>query len=139
MTAFIEGRSVDAQQKNELINRAVTVRQFAHAPYSKYQVGAALLTKSGKIYSGCNVENASYGLAICAERTAIVKAVSEGERVVEAIAVATADGGTPCGACRQFLAEFCGSDATVIVYDTQANSEVEFTLGQLLPNAFDLP
>ena len=129
----------NAQQKKELIKLAVAAQQFAHAPYSNYQVGAALLAESGKIFTGCNVENASYGLSICAERTAIVKAISEGETALEAIVVATANGGTPCGACRQFLAEFCGSETMVIVYNTETNSDVEFTLGQLLPNAFDLP
>jgi cytidine deaminase len=101
-------------------------------------VGAALLTKSGKIFGGCNVENASYGLCFCAERTAIVKAVSEGEQNFVAIAVATAGGGTPCGACRQFIAEFCGDEMIAIVHDVVASESTDYTLGQLLPNAFRL-
>jgi hypothetical protein len=83
-----------------LLEIASNMRAYAHVPYSNYQVGAALLGVSGNVYGGCNVENASYGLSICAERTAYVKAVSEGERTFTAIAVVTEDGGTPCGACR---------------------------------------
>lgn len=128
---------MDTQQRAELIRRAVDARHLAYAPYSNYQVGAALLTESGKIYSGCNVENASYGLCLCAERTAIVKAVSEAETEFTAIAVATGDGGTPCGACRQFLAEFCDDDLLIIVHASNGQSD-QYTLQQLLPNAFRL-
>jgi len=97
-----------------LIAKAMEAREKAHAPYSNFAVGAALLAKSGRVYTGCNVENASYGLSICAERAAVFKAVSEGEREFEAIAVVTEKGVTPCGACRQVLIEF-GEDIQVIV------------------------
>ena len=127
---------MDEKQKTALIESAVAARQQAYAPYSKFLVGAALLTKSGKIFHGCNVENASYGLCFCAERTAIVKAVSEGEQEFVAFAVVTAGGGTPCGACRQFIAEFCGGKTIVIVRDAATSTSVEYTLEELLPNAF---
>lgn len=129
---------MDNKQRAELIEAAATARHSAYAPYSKYRVGAALLTKSGMIFRGCNVENASYGLCFCAERTAIVKAVSEDEQDFVAFAVATAGGGTPCGACRQFIAEFCADKTIVIVHDVESNFSVDYTLGQLLPNAFRL-
>ena len=117
-----------------LIAKAMEAREKAHAPYSRFAVGAALLSKSGRIYTGCNVENASYGLSICAERTAIFKAVSEGERDFEAIAVVTEKGVTPCGACRQVLMEF-GEDIQVIVANGAGEYRV-FTLQELLPEAF---
>ncbi|MBZ0309007.1 MAG: cytidine deaminase, partial [Anaerolineae bacterium] len=94
------------EQKMALIADAIRASEQAYSPYSHYRVGAALLTTTGKIFLGCNVENASYGAAICAERTAVVKAVSEGERDFTAIAVATQNGGSPCGICRQFMFEF---------------------------------
>ncbi len=120
----------------ELIDAAVAVREKAYAPYSKYQVGAALLGKSGRIYSGCNVENASYGATICAERVAAVKAVSEGETEFLALAV-VADGkepGSPCGICRQFLAEF-GINMKLILLNLEGK-KIESTLEQYLPAAF---
>lgn len=113
----------------------------AYSPYSNYRVGAALLCGNGKVYTGCNIENASYGATVCAERTAIFKAVSDGERDFSMLAVA---GGTdkeisdkflPCGICRQVMAEFCKPDFTVLVV-TGENSYKEFTLSELLPNAF---
>jgi cytidine deaminase len=119
----------------ELVARAVEARRWAYAPYSNYTVGAALLTASGKIYDGVNVENAAYPSCICAERTAVVKAVSEGEREIVAIAVATANGGTPCGACRQVLSEF-GLDATVLVVDGEGRVVQRTTVRELLPNSF---
>ena len=119
----------------DLIAEAMEVRERAHAPYSHFAVGAALLAKSGRIYTGCNVENASYGLSNCAERTAVFKAVSEGERDFEAIAVVTDKGVTPCGACRQVLLEF-GEDIQVIVADETGGYRV-FGLQELLPEAFD--
>ncbi len=88
----------------ELVALAQSAREKAYAPYSHYTVGAALLTASGQVFTGCNVENAAYPMAICAERTALVKAVSEGQREFAAIAVATRNGGSPCGACRQVRA-----------------------------------
>lgn len=117
-----------------LIEVAANARKYAHAPYSRYRVGAALLAGSGNVYSGVNVENASYGLAICSERTAYVKAVSEGEREFIAIAVVTDNGGSPCGACRQFMSEF-GLDTVVIQSDAQGRYTLT-TVGALLPEAF---
>lgn len=119
-----------------LVEVARNMRVNAHVPYSGYQVGAALLGASGLVYGGCNVENASYGLSICAERTAFVKAISEGERAFVAIVVATDDGGTPCGACRQFMAEF-GLETTVILVDKRGRQKI-YTVGDLLPDAFVL-
>ena len=120
---------------NVLIEIARNTRENAYAPYSDYKVGAALLTAEGTVYSGCNVENAAYGMSICAERTAVVKAISEGVREFEAIAVVTEDAGTPCGACRQFLSEF-GSDIMVILADTRGKYTIA-TVGELLPYAFE--
>ncbi len=117
-----------------LLEVAANVRKMAHAPYSRYKVGAALLAGSGNVYAGCNVENASYGLSICAERTAYVKAVSDGEREFLAIAVVSDNGGSPCGACRQFMAEF-GLDSIVILSDKKGNYSIT-TVSQLLPDAF---
>ncbi len=121
-------------EHEDLIAKAMEAREKAHAPYSRFAVGAALLAKSGRVYMGCNVENASYGLSICAERTAVFKAVSEGERDFEAIAVVTDKGVTPCGACRQVLMEF-GEDIQVIVADDAGGHRV-FGLQELLPEAF---
>lgn len=121
-----------------LLAAAKAAQRQAHAPYSRFRVGAALLTKSGKIYTGCNVENASYGLTICAERVAITKAVSEGHRQFQAIAVVCpSTKPTPCGACRQFLAEF--GDMTVICADSRNVKRVQtYRLTELLPHAFEL-
>lgn len=121
-------------QDKELIALADKARAKAYVPYSNYRVGAALLTGSGQVYTGVNVENASYGLAICAERTAAVKAVSAGEREFVAIAVVTDNGGSPCGACRQVLAEF-GPQMRIIVADSAGNSRVH-TMPELLPDSF---
>jgi cytidine deaminase len=122
------------KNQDELVSLAAEARKKAHAPYSNFAVGAALLAKSGRVYTGCNVENASYGLSICAERVAVFKAVSEGEREFEAIAVVTENGVTPCGACRQVLMEF-GDDIQVIVADTAGHRRV-FALADLLPEGF---
>lgn len=127
--------------RNALIAAALSARQRAYAPYSKYPVGAAVLTESGQITPGCNVENASYGLGNCGERTAIFTAVCAGERTVVAVAVATEDGGTPCGACRQVLAEFSPRDDTplvVLLLDLNGAVVTETTLSELLPMAFIL-
>jgi cytidine deaminase len=120
-----------------LITAATKVRENAHAKFSNFKVGAALRTSSGKIYSGCNIENATYGLTLCAERTAIFKAVSEGERKFDAIAVVTdADTLTPpCGACRQIIWEFCG-DVPVILANLKGKTET-FRMSQLFPKPFD--
>ena len=119
---------------DELIALAANAREKAYAPYSEYAVGAALLAKSGKVYTGCNVENASYSLTICAERSALFRAVSEGEREFEAIAVVSSNGGMPCGACRQVLAEF-GLDTRVLIA-TPDQLLRESAVSDLLPGAF---
>lgn len=121
-----------------LIARAIEAKQSAYAPYSNFRVGAALLTKSGKIYTGCNVENVSFSATSCAERTAVCKAVSEGEREFAAIAVNgdNKDYLPPCGICRQVLAEFCDMETFQVIL---ANDEQDYrvvTLDRLLPGAF---
>ena len=121
--------------RQTLIQRAMDAWHRAYAPYSEYAVGAALLTESGKIYDGINVENAVYPLTVCGERVAVFKAVSEGERSFSAIAVVTKNGGTPCGSCRQVLAEF-GLETVVLVADLQGNLLHELTVAELLPHAF---
>lgn len=123
----------DARQR--LIESAIQARRWAYAPYSHYAVGAALLTESGKIYEGVNVENAAYPTTMCAERVAVFKAVSEGERNFEALAVVTSNGGTPCGSCRQVMAEF-GTDIIVIIADASGKVVQETTIAELLPGAF---
>jgi cytidine deaminase len=126
------------KQFSKLIAAAKSAQRRAHAPYSKFHVGAALLTKSGKVYTGCNVENASYGLTICAERVAITKAVSEGHRQFKAIAVVAPSGAlSPCGACRQVLAEF--GEMVVVCADSRNAKKVRLhLLSELLPHAFKL-
>ena len=121
----------------ELVEAAQVARQQAYAPYSGFTVGAAVLTSSGAIYTGCNVENASYGLTMCAERVAIHNAVAAGEREVMAVAVVSEPGATPCGACRQVLAEFAPQPKVlrVIVVDGRGN-ERPYTLEELLPASF---
>jgi len=120
-----------------LIAEALRVRENAHAPYSKFKVGAAVQDESGRIFTGCNVENATYGLSVCAERVAILKAVSEGAGKFTRVAV-VADTDTltpPCGACRQILWEFCG-DVELVMANLQGKSET-LRLGTLFPRAFD--
>lgn len=121
--------------RQKLIETARTARQWAYAPYSNYQVGAALLTASGRIYDGVNVENAAYPTSMCAERVAIFKAVSQGEHQFVAIAVVTKNGGSPCGACRQVISEF-GLDTLVIIADAEGKVVMEATIGEMLPGAF---
>ena len=118
----------------ELIARATVARESAYAPYSNYSVGAALLTKSGRIYLGANVENASYSLTVCAERIAVFKAISEGEREFAAIAVVTSNGGSPCGACRQVLREFA-PDLSIYIADAAGNYR-QTSIAELLPDSF---
>lgn len=120
--------------REELIAQAMQARERAYAPYSNYKVGAALLAKSGQTYTGCNVENAVYPLTICAERTVVVKAVSEGERKFVALAVVTENGGSPCGSCRQTVREF-GADILVLIADT-TGAYREMTIAELLPDSF---
>jgi cytidine deaminase len=126
---------VTSEQRRELLQRAIEARKIAYAPYSNYRVGAALLTRSGRVFSGANVENAAYPDSLCAERVAIVKAVSEGEREFTALAVVTSNGGTPCGSCRQVMAEF-GLDMLVLIADVDGNLKQETTVSDLLPGAF---
>lgn len=127
----------DRPADSVLVDEARHARERAYAPYSRFLVGAALLGRSGRVYTGCNVENASYPLTICAERTALFKAVSEGEREFEAIAVVTDTGAMPCGACRQVLREFGGPEGNlrVIVADLEDNTRT-FTIDELLPAGF---
>ncbi len=123
------------EQREKLIARAIDAYHRAYAPYSDYSVGAAVLTKSGEVYDGVNVENAVYPLTLCAERVAIFKAVSEGEREFSALAVVTRNGGTPCGSCRQVMAEFA-RDMLVLVADLEGKVVGEYTVEDLLPDAF---
>jgi len=120
--------------REELVAQAMQARRSAYTPYSGYTVGAALLGKSGRVYTGCNVENAVYPLCTCAERVAVVKAVSEGEREFVALAVVTQNGGAPCGSCRQTLREF-GEEIVVLIADA-AGSYRETTVAALLPDSF---
>jgi cytidine deaminase len=123
-------------QKKALIDNAIAILPNAYAPYSKYVVGAAVLTESGKIYQGVNIENAAYPSSICAERSAIFNAVSNGERKLLGIAVATRNAGSPCGACRQVMREFGGKDLPVLIVNAQGNLVEETSLLELLPRSF---
>jgi cytidine deaminase len=124
----------DQRTIDRLVNAAREARQAAYVPYSRFAVGAAVLTRSGRVVTGCNVENASFGLTVCAERVAIWKAVSEGETDFAAIAVVTSIDGSPCGACRQVMAEFA-LDMPVIIADLQQVHRIA-TVAELLPGAF---
>lgn len=126
---------VSKDEQKALIDLANEVRLRAYAPYSNYQVGAALRGRSGRIYTGCNVENAAYPAGLCAERAAVFHAVSEGEREFDVIAVVTVNGGTPCGSCRQVLAEF-GLDTIVLIADATGRLIEKTTVAKLLPGAF---
>ena len=123
------------KQRSELIHLAIEARRRAYAPYSHYPVGAALLTSTGKIFTGVNVENAAYPTTMCAERVAVFKAVSEGETSFDAIAVVTLNGGSPCGSCRQVLAEF-GLETRVLIADADGRLVEDMTVAELLPGAF---
>lgn len=125
---------------DDLTRLAIEAANSAYAPYSHFKVGAALIADNGNIYTGCNIENSSYGLTMCAERTAIFKAISDGAQKIESIAIA---GGTetpayPCGACRQVLSEFCKESATVCCLTLDGKKREIFTLGELLPKSFNL-
>jgi cytidine deaminase len=121
---------------NKLLSRAREVRGRAYAPYSNYRVGAAIRGASGKVYTGVNVENASYGLTVCAERNAVFKAISEGEHEFTGLAVVTENGGSPCGACRQVIYEFFDASAPVALGDAALEHVQETTVGGLLPDGF---
>lgn len=131
----MESMTLAKNEKQSLIDLANTARERAYVPYSNYPVGAALRTKSGRLFTGVNVENAAYPQTMCAERVAIFKAVSEGEKEFEVIAVVTDNGGSPCGGCRQVMAEF-GLDTIVLLADRNGNLLKETTVRELLPEAF---
>lgn len=128
---------INEKMERELVRRAVAAKEFSYSPYSHFRVGAALLTESGKIYTGCNIENAAYTPTNCAERTAVFKAVSEGERKFAAIAVAgdAQDYTAPCGVCRQVLLEFCDTEFWVLMVG-KGEDYKKMSLGELLPEAF---
>ena len=122
-------------ETDELFAQARKAADFAYAPYSKFRVGAALLAQDGSVFSGCNVENRSFGLTICAERSAVVKAISGGQRAFKALAVSTPDSVVPvapCGACRQVLSEFMESSSPVL-FSGSGEEKVETTIGVLYP------
>lgn len=119
----------------QLVDQAIAALQRAYAPYSGYPVGAAVLADDGRVYTGCNIENAVYPLTICAERVAITKAISEGAQHILAVAVATANGGTPCGSCRQVMQEF-GTPAMPVFIARTDGSYRQRTLEELLPEGF---
>ena len=124
-----------------LIELAKEAREASYSPYSGFAVGAALLAKSGKVYLGCNIENAAYSATICAERVAFVKAVSGGEREFEAIAIVGGEESAdeicyPCGTCRQFMSEFCGGD--FMLYFADGDKTVGYTFDEILPHRFEL-
>ena len=127
--------SINQIDKQSLIDLANSARKNSYAPYSNYRVGAALQTKNGRIFTGVNAENAAYPHTICAERVAIFKAVSEGERDFDVMAVVTDNGGSPCGGCRQVMAEF-GLDTVVLIANGKGEVQKEVTVKELLPEAF---
>lgn len=122
--------------KERLIEAARTVRMNGYAPYSVYLVGAAVLGSDGNVYSGCNVENVSFGLCLCAERSAIAQMVAAGCTRIEGLAVVTKDGGTPCGMCRQVMVEFADSPDVPVWCTDGAGKTSEYSVGDLLPSAF---
>lgn len=128
---------IDPQQLQDMVGKAMEARDQAYCPYSEYKVGAAILTESGQIFSGCNVENASYSVTICAERTAITKAVSEGNRKIKAVVVIADGSAAPCGACRQAISEF-SLDAPVIGVNPNGEIYNTWTVQQLLPDGFNV-
>jgi cytidine deaminase len=130
-----DNNSLTDDMRHALIDQATAAREKAYVPYSELPVGAAILTASGAVYTGCNIEIASYGATSCGERTAAFKAVSEGEREFRAIAVVTSNGAAPCGICRQVLYEF-GPDMTVIMADPEGVITWEGPLTDLLPYGF---
>ena len=129
-------KKLTQKQKKMLAQAAHNVRGEAYAPYSRYQVGAAVLAEDGQIYSGVNIENAAYPSSICAERVAIFKAVSNGNRRLLGLAVSTANGGAPCGGCRQVMREFGGTDLPVLILDGEGKIALETSLAELLPRSF---
>ena len=136
-------KKLTEKKKRELAQAALGMRKLAYVPYSHHAVGAALLASDGRVFTGCNVENSAFGPTICAERTAFVKAVNEGAREFEAIAIAGGFEETPekycapCGTCRQVMAEFCG-ESFVVILAKSPEDRVEYTLGDLLPLGFKI-
>ena len=127
--------------RSELAAEAARAAKAAYCPYSKFQVGAAVMSEDGRIFTGCNVENASYGLTVCAERNAVFTAVAAGARKIKALALAAGKPNevvTPCGACRQVLSEFCAPETPVYCADSEGKITLETTVGELLPGAFTL-
>jgi cytidine deaminase len=125
--------------RDKLIAASRSAMGNAHAPYSGFKVGAAVLGGNGKVYTGCNVENASYGLSICAERTAVFSAISAGEKEITAVAISNSSGkpAFPCGACRQVMAEFAPKTGSMIIYLVSDQGVEEYPLADLLPHAFE--
>ncbi|KAI9250341.1 cytidine deaminase [Helicostylum pulchrum] len=132
-------QTIELEQRKELFQSALEARETSYSPYSKFRVGAALLTQDGTLFKGCNVENSSYGAAICAERTAFVKAVSEGHLKFSALAISSdqTEFITPCGICRQFVSEFVSKDMPVYLLNKDGDHK-EYRFEQLLPLAFSL-
>lgn len=134
---------MEKKQIQKMIDLAIEQLSFAYAPYSGFQVGAALLTKEGKMYTGCNIENAAYSPTNCAERTAFFKAVSEGERQFQAICIVGGKNGVltdytaPCGVCRQVMMEFCNPDSFQIILAKDRETYKIFSLRELLPMGFE--
>ena len=120
-----------------LIEAAKQIRNLSYSPYSQYKVGAAVMSPDGQLFTGANVENASYSLAICAERVAISQLLMAGQSKIEMLAIACDDAGTPCGACRQFMSEF-GDDFDVLMFDTSTSRTTLINFAELFPNAFKL-
>jgi cytidine deaminase len=136
MLVVVNEAHMAGQVHDALVQAAMEVRQHAYARYSKFLVGAALLTADGQIFLGCNVENGSYGLTICAERAAVFAAIAAGQQKFDRLAIATTGGATPCGACRQVLAEFAPELPILLVDIDRPGSIVEVNLRDLLPGAF---
>jgi cytidine deaminase len=129
---------LDSREERKLVNKALKWTRMSYAPYSKFRVGAALLTRNGKVYTGCNIENASYGLTVCAERVAVFKAVSEGEKEFKALCLAVSGNSEPsmCGACRQVLSEF--AENLEVIYVNNKGLKENKELSHLLPEPFRL-
>lgn len=123
-------------ESRKLLEAAREVRKHSYSPYSEYRVGAAILGENGKVYSGCNIENVSYGLTICAERAAIAQMVSDGCYSILAVAVVTKDGGSPCGMCRQVILEFTKDGSTPVFCSDEQDLVVRFTIDELIPHGF---
>ncbi|KAG2393676.1 hypothetical protein C9374_007207 [Naegleria lovaniensis] len=131
----------DPTLKQTMVEKSIAAQKIAYCPYSKFHVGACILGTNGKFYTGCNVENQSYGLTICAERCAVFKMVSDECKSIKAVVVSTNIGVTPCGACRQVLQEFAdenSKDFPILIVNSESGSSIESSMKELLPNAVDL-